>query len=116
MLKRTNFCVLAFVIWTYSCLAQPANASEPVFGSTFNLSNNAAVAPLHQEMAVSGSNVYIVWTDGSGPTSSSLFFRASNDNGTTFGPLLTLAGPGTISNPQVAVSGNHVYVVWGQYT
>jgi len=73
------------------------------------------IAP-HPQIAVSGSNVYVVWT-GLGPTSADIFFRASTDNGVTFGPIINLSNnTGGSSQPRIAAYGNDVYVVWSDST
>lgn len=91
-------------------------AAFPVFGSTINLSNDAFNVNLNDQHALvaSGSNVYVTWVEnvGVGGTSQVLF-RASNDNGATWGPVLNVstdAGPATL--PKVVADGNNAYVVW----
>src|SRR5438270_12301037 len=74
------------------------------------------------QIAVSGSNVYVVWgmssgnnyNNKSGTGNSNIFFRSSTDNGTTFGNAINLShdNNGTSSSPKIAVSGSNVYVVW----
>ena len=46
-------------------------------------------------MATSGDNVYIVWWSNK-TGNDEIMFRASTDNGKTFGPILKLATNGTI--------------------
>ena len=80
-----------------------------------NLSDNEG-SSLFSQIAVSGDNVYVVWADNTTPTGTiDLFFRKSTDGGTTFGPTQNLMenAPGdSVGQPQEAVSGNNVYVVW----
>lgn len=84
-------------------------------GPIQNLSDNEG-SSLFSQIAVSGDNVYVVWADNTTPTGTiDLFFRKSTDGGTTFGPTQNLMenAPGdSVGQPQVAVSGNNVYVVW----
>lgn len=84
-------------------------------GPIQNLSDNEG-SSLFSQIAVSGNNVYVVWADNTTPTGTiDLFFRKITDGGTTFGPTQNLMEntPGdSVGQPQVAVSGNNVYVVW----
>ena len=42
-----------------------------------------------------------------------IFFAASNNNGKSFGIPINLSNnPGFSLNPQIATSGNNVYVTW----
>src|SRR5439155_255810 len=98
-------------------------------GCLKNLSNNAASSGF-QDIAVSqnagpdgipgnsddSKNVYVVWEDKTGGNFDVLFKR-STDNGATFEHTINLSNnPGDSRFPQVAVSGNNVYVVWPNYT
>ncbi|MGB9169659.1 MAG: sialidase family protein [Nitrososphaeraceae archaeon] len=87
-------------------------------GQTFvdppiDLSNNDEGSS-GQQMIVSGNNVYVVWQDeGNGPDRD-IFFTVSNDNGQTFDPPIDLSNNAEDSfGQQMIVSGNNVYVVWG---
>ncbi len=53
-----------------------------------------------------GSNVYVTWTD----KSSGIFFRASSDNGQTWGGAIKIGSGGNY--PIMSANGNNVYVVW----
>src|SRR3990172_7068886 len=65
------------------------------------------------QIAVSGSDVYLVWQAADG----SIVFRVSNDNGATFTPDL-LELPASLSSdfasfsPKIVASGPVAYVVW----
>jgi hypothetical protein len=103
-----------YVVWEHT----PSNNGAIYFarstdnGSTFsssrNLGNNTGFIGFPQ-IAVSGSNVYVVWHDAT----HGIFFARSTDNGATFSSNKNL-GDNTGSNgfPQIAVSGDNVYVVW----
>ena len=43
---------------------------------------------------------------------SEIFFAASNDNGQTFNTLNISNSAGSSAQPQIALSGNNVYVTW----
>ncbi len=64
--------------------------------------------------AASGSNRFVVWYDDT-PSNSDIFFRRSTDSGANWQPTVNLSNnPGYSSDPQIAVSGARVYVVWYQ--
>jgi hypothetical protein len=86
------------------------------FGSTLNLSHNPngnfSGSP---QISAYRNNVYVVWehdTNGN----RDIYFKASKNNGTTFGSTLNLShnkkGISGSSSPRIFVSSNNVYVVW----
>jgi hypothetical protein len=78
------------------------------FSSSENLANNTGFNGFPQ-VAVSGSNVYVVWHDAT----HGIFFARSTDNGATFSSSENLgSNTGVNGFPQVAVSGSNVFVVW----
>ncbi|HEV8386821.1 MAG TPA: sialidase family protein [Nitrososphaera sp.] len=82
--------------------------------ASVNLSNNPGPSR-YSEIAVSGSNIYVVWYQQSATSSSDdIFFRRSIDNGATWKPFVNISSSGTVggSVPQVMNSGSNVYVVW----
>jgi len=85
---------------------------NPTFGTPVNLSNTPTGNSQFPQTAASGNYVYVVWQDDvSGRPE--VYFRVSSNNGTSFGTVSELSsGSGWAENPQVAVSGNNVYVVW----
>lgn len=89
--------------------------SGTTFGSKINISNDAAdsVIPL---TASSGNNVYIIWEEpGSSPRD--IFFKPSNNNGTSFGSTINLSNnAGDSGVPNIVASGNNVYVAWSDST
>lgn len=95
----------------------PVHGSETVFSSAINLSNDLAFA--FPSLAVGGTNVYVTWENGTFGGNTDVLFTASNDSGTTFGPVIDLSKSlpaGNNVNQQVAVSGSYVYVVWQEST
>jgi hypothetical protein len=62
----------------------------------------------------SGSNVYVSWSSNKTGGSFEIMFRASTDNGKTFGAKMNLSNtPGVDSlNPSIAASASNVYVSW----
>jgi hypothetical protein len=92
---------------------------HPLYAQTLentNLSNDPGRST-DPRISVSGNNVYVVWSDtttGNGD----IYFKASTDNGTTFGGTTNLSNdPGRSTDPRISVSGkNNVYVVWSDTT
>ena len=62
-------------------------------------------------MVISDKNLYVAWW-GNGTGNFEVFFKASNDNGKTFGDKINLSNStnGTSEGASVAASGNNVYV------
>jgi hypothetical protein len=68
-----------------------------------------AAAPI----ATSGDNIYIAWwTNKTG--NNEVMFRASTDNGATFGDKINLSNSTNAEsvNASIAAEGDHVYVSW----
>ena len=66
------------------------------FGEKINLSNTTDKDSSRVEIDAEGDSVVVTWWE-SNQTSDTPVMRISNDNGETFGPVLTLATNGTIS-------------------
>jgi hypothetical protein len=64
-------------------------------------------------MTFSGNNLYVAWW-GNGTGNYEVMFKASNDNGQTFGDKINLSNStnGTSVGAAVAASGNNVYVTY----
>ena len=63
------------------------------FEDTINLSNSSTTHSERAKLAADGNNMYVTWWEEPGRQP---MFRSSNDNGATFGPVLTLATNGTL--------------------
>jgi hypothetical protein len=88
------------------------------FGKIINLSNDPGDS-YNPHLVIDGKNVYVVWVDGTpGPYGNpDIFFRRSTNGGTTFDTTINISNnPGFSSQPQIAVSGSYVYVVWRDNT
>ncbi len=88
--------------------------NNTTFNSTINLSNNNGNST-NPQIAASGNNVYVVWADNSGSADGNgdVLFSSSTDNGTSFDKPTNLSNNnGNSTNPQIAASGNNVYVLW----
>ena len=67
-------------------------------------------------VAVSGSNVHVVWDDTRDGWISDVFYKLSTDGGTTWGPDINLTNaPNYSDNPSVAVSNALVHIVWADH-
>lgn len=62
----------------------------------------------------SGNNVYVSWSSNKTGESFEIMFRASADDGKTFGAKINLSNTPRVDsiNPSIAASGNNVYVSW----
>ena len=82
------------------------------FGSRQNLSKTSMIPSSDEDIAVSGNNVFVVWSEGAN-AEQILISRSTSggarDSFTTLPQLNTTAGAVT---PKVTVSGNNVFVVW----
>jgi hypothetical protein len=65
-------------------------------------------------IVTSGNNVYVSWSSNKTGESFEIMFRASADEGKTFGAKINLSNTPEVDslNPSVAASGNNVYVSW----
>src|SRR5574337_981427 len=87
-------------------------------GTPINLSNNSGASTVPQ-ITVSGSDVYVVWSDQT--SSSGIYFSKSTDGGATFNggtssspgsPTVLSSTTGVTATPEIAASGSDVVVVW----
>ena len=90
-------------------------------GATFpniikNLSGNIG-SSFNPAIAASGNNVHVVWNDDT-PGNFDILYRRSLDNGGTFPNVIKNLSSNAASSevPDIAVSGNNVYVVWAGIT
>lgn len=85
------------------------------FSPTENISNDPGLSQF-PAIAVSGQNVYIVWENGPGIDQSGsreIFYKKSTNGGDTFESTQNISNnDGTSRRPEIASSGNNVYVVW----
>ena len=86
------------------------------FGIPVNLSNDAGLSELAQ-IAASGNNVFVTWRDGTTPTGySEIFFARSTDDGSSFSTANISNTSGDSIFPDLALSGNDVFVAWEDTT
>ncbi|MEM2139824.1 PKD domain-containing protein [Nitrososphaera sp.] len=85
------------------------------FSSPVNLSNDANLS-IKPQVAVVGSNVYVIWLSDLGE-SGEVWFTRSTDNGTNFNTPVKLSGSSVLAdNPRIAAEGTYVYVAWDDPT
>ena len=99
---------MSIVVVAVFCLVTSAFSAEWV---SKRLTNNTG-ASTYSDVAASGENVYVVWEDDT-PGNIEVFFRMSVDDGGTWQAAKRLTyTTGNSCYPDVAVSGDNVYVVW----
>jgi hypothetical protein len=98
------------------------------YGNTFNRTrpiSRTNASSLSPQLAVSDNHVYIVWTEAisqgtwrsnghsTNISNSDIDLKASHDYGNTFNRTSPISRTNASSlSPQLAVSDNHVYIVW----
>jgi len=96
-------------------LFRASNNKGASFSSTINLSNNPG-ASYNTNVLSSGKSVYVLWLDAT-PGNFEIFFRASNDKGSSFDSTINLSGnSGTSYYSDMSRKGNNAYVVWSDDT
>jgi hypothetical protein len=84
-------------------------------GASFQAAENLSKNPGNSTNAIvaaDGNNVYVVWIDDA-MENTDIFFKKSSDYGNSFNKTINLSRTnGSSLSPQLAVSDNHVYVVW----
>jgi len=103
------------IVFTAIPTAEAITFGSPIQISTSGVTfvdSESDVSPV----VVDGSNVYIVWVDLSTGTSD-IMFAKSTDSGQTFNPPINISNnAGSSRSPQIAISGNNVYVTWHDAT
>jgi hypothetical protein len=104
----------------YTSTTQKAFADS--FNTPINLSNNnpyiLANTAEDSHVAISGSNVYVVWWSQPPNGNSDILFIKSTDGGKTFSSPVSLSNglQGLSSLARIAASGSNVYVTFNDYT
>ena len=82
------------------------------FGSPVNLSNNSGFSE-HPQIAAYNNNVYAIWADDTSGNREVLFTRSEDNGSSFFGTIKNLSNSTSDSfNQEIAVFGDHVYVIW----
>ena len=126
--KKNDYYEDENLVYTNIVTSTSSNSESPLllqtgsnkinFDNVRNLTNNLHDSVYGQVDASSENDVYIVWQDSvPGSTGSyrnyDIFFTKSSDAGTSFGREINLSNNNGFSeHPQLATSGNNVYVVW----
>jgi len=106
-----KLCLLVLLAILFSLTIQPVSAAQ-IFGSEINLSSNAGGSAL-PKLSASGNHVYAVWQDNTSGNNE-ILFKASSDDGASFGSELNLSQSPAVSSTASRISsiGNNVYVAW----
>ena len=97
------------------------NNSELVFSNITNITNNPKDSVYAQIATNDNYDVYMIWqesvTEKPNEKNYDIFFTKSVDNGTTFSKPLNLSNnTGFSEHPQIAVTQNGIFVIWGDNT
>ena len=106
-----------YMVW---CDETPGNweiylRKSTSYGATWQtaqrLTNNSGIS-MHPAIAVSGTNIYVMWGDNT-PGQYELYFRKSANSGATWQTAQRLTNKtGASEYPAIAVNNANVYVVW----
>ena len=98
------------------CIEEGTNGGASFTDPTKNLSSNVGLSA-RPALAVSGNMVHVVWDDLA-PGNRDILYRRSIDGGSTFPNVIKNLSnnAGASLNPEIAVSGNNVHVVWEDST
>jgi hypothetical protein len=114
-MSKVSLAVIIIVASVLAGMQQVTFASAQTFGPTKNLSSNSGDSNSEQ-IAISGSNVFVVWSDNTKGNTDILFKKSSND-GSTFGPTKNLSNnAGNSVLPIIARSSSNIYVLWTDMT
>jgi len=115
-LQAIQSSIIALIILVAAIIGVlPILTEAQTFQPTVNISNSARGAQDYQVVA-NGNNVFVVWADLA-PGNFDIFLRRSTDGGNNWGQITNLSANSTSSNfPQIAVTGNNVFVVWDEFT
>jgi hypothetical protein len=110
MMNKQIFLLAVFAVLSFATIMLTVFPLETVYAFvTAEATRSEPKAP----MAVSGENVYLVWwTNKTGNWE--VMFRASTDNGATFGDKINLSNSTETDseNAEIVATGDNVYVSW----
>lgn len=92
-----------YVVWSgndtghFEISFRASSDNGQTFTDKINLSNTPSVDSIDPQITASGNHVYISWWEDYGNGTRGPFFKASNDNGITFEPVLSLTDNGPIA-------------------
>jgi hypothetical protein len=116
MAAAVFFLVLLQIAIVYGATSSLPSSLSQSIGSSDTVQKVAQLgAPVFlAPIAASANNVYITWSSSKTGGDFEVMFRASIDNGQTFGPKIDLSNTTGVDSldPSIAASGNNVYVSW----
>ena len=112
MKEKTPFWVIIVAITLAATIAATPTLIQIQTTQASVISSTSRIA-VGGTIAVSGGNVYAAWWNNK-TGDFEVMFRASADNGHTFGPKINLSNsPGVDSTAaQIGAEGKNVYVIW----
>jgi hypothetical protein len=83
------------------------------FKDILNLSNTTGRSA-NPELIISGTNIYVTWLEDLNNSGNwEIFFKASNDNGTTFNKPINISNnTGLSEDPEIAADNENVILTW----
>src|SRR5918995_462926 len=83
------------------------------FKDILNLSNTTGRSA-NPELIISGDNIYVTWLEDFNNTGNwEIYFKASNDNGTTFNKPINISNnTGLSEDPEIAADEENVILTW----
>ena len=85
------------------------------WGSDMRLTNNASWSQ-EPAIAVSGTNIQVVWRDGRDGANGEIYYKNSTDNGATWSADVRLTNDASESAyPAIALNGSYIHVVWADW-
>jgi len=115
-----------FVVWVddtdgdFDILFAKRTGPGNPFDAPVNLSSAQTLTSVNSQIAADGSDIFVVWSDDTPNTpfsNADILLSSSSSTGASFLSLDNLSSTvGDSKVPQIAVSGNNVYVVWSDPT
>ena len=99
--ERTSAKMILYALYLYFLRLSFRNTSKTIqpFGEKINVSNSNRSDSTDADISADGTDVMVTWWERN-QTAEEPVMRISNNNGATFGPILTLASNGTIGEPE----------------
>jgi hypothetical protein len=115
LVKAIPASITALLILIAAICTSPIQANAQTFQPSVNISNSVGGVE-DQQVTANGNGLFVVWADRT-DGNFEIFFRRSTDGGITWGQASNLStSPITSRFPQIAVSGNNVFIVWDDFT
>ena len=123
-MKKVSLFLSTLLVTSIFVVVNASQAEDSFAEETFTHADEAVAAQSSGDVgaqgseevtAASGSNRFVVWYDST-PGNDDILFKRSTDAGATWKATVNLStNPGSSKDPQIAVSGSNVYVVWEQH-